>query len=353
MHAHGAAHDDEPRHVGRWRLGAGARHHGPSAGRSDRRRCRRSLRRWRRGPRRPHAAQAARDRRCPCRLRECGRPGRARRSGPRGVRPARRCHEPSRAPAPPRRPGSDIWLLWHRSAATLRSTVAVVSTATPACCPPGPMIHSSGTDPGLETLDVEQLGMGERVARVGVHRVDCGLAGGQVVGVAGENELEVPLGRLRQHPLGPDLTDDAADVTPQLAGRFDHAVGVPEEPHVADADHGGRGTLLVLAERRHFGPGHGAVGAAGFAARGDAVRHLEAGRGEGRHGARRAEVDVVGVRGDHQDTANPVLRRPDRDRCFLAQRTLSSGRGVQAARSARRGSLENISTIGIRRPSRR
>ena len=65
------------------------------------------------------------------------------------------------------------------------------------------------------------------------------------------------------HPLGPDLADDAADVTPQLERRLDHAVGVPEEAHVADADDRGGGALLVLAQRRHVGPGHRAVGAAG------------------------------------------------------------------------------------------
>ena len=60
--------------------------------------------------------------------------------------------------------------------------------------------------------------------------------------------------------------------------RLDHAVGVPEEAHVADADDRGRGTLLVLAERRHVGPGHGAVRAAGVTVGGDAVGDLDAGR---------------------------------------------------------------------------
>src|SRR5581483_2245782 len=44
--------------------------------------------------------------------------------------------------------GSDIWLLWHISAATFRSTVAVVSTAIALAGLPGPMIHSSLTVQG-------------------------------------------------------------------------------------------------------------------------------------------------------------------------------------------------------------
>ena len=207
--------------------------------------------------------------------------------------------------------------------------------------------------PWLETLVVQELGVRERIPCVGVHRVQRSLTGRQVVGMTGEDEFQVPLGRLGQHPLGPDLADDAADVTPQLAARHDHAVRVPEEPHVADAHDGRGGALLVLAQRRHLGSCHGAVRASGLAGGGDAVGDLQSGRSERGNRPGRAEVDVVGMGGDDEDPAHPVARRPDRYRSALAQRTLSSGRGVQAARSANRGSLENISTMGMRSPSRR
>ena len=100
--------------------------------------------------------------------------------------------------------------------------------------------------------------------------------------------------------------------------------------------------------------GHGAVRSAGVAVGDDAVGDLDAGRGEGGDRAGRPEVDVVGVGGDDQDAADPVLGRPD-GRSVAASLRGRSPRlgGVQAARSASRGSLENISTIGIRRPSRR
>src|ERR1700722_11465202 len=70
----------------------------------------------------------------------------------------------------------------------------------------------------------------------------------------------MPSGNPRKRPSLTPTTEAAARRPPQLGLRLDHAGGEPEEAHVADADHGGRGALLVLAERRHFGTGHGAVG---------------------------------------------------------------------------------------------
>jgi hypothetical protein len=80
-----------------------------------------------------------------------------------------------------------------------------------------------------------------------------------------------------------------------------------EEVHVAHADSGSGGALLVLAQRGHLHPRQGPVRPPGLAVGDDAVRDLEPGRGERGHGAGRAEVDVVGVRGDDEDTANAVL----------------------------------------------
>ena len=115
----------------------------------------RRWRRWpgraRRDPRRPRAGARPRDRRYPCRafLGDAGDPVQLGRrslgeSGPLTARPAPR---PGPARGCPR--GQPIWLLWHRSASTLRSTVPVVSTATVICgVPGGPMIQSSGTVQG-------------------------------------------------------------------------------------------------------------------------------------------------------------------------------------------------------------
>ena len=61
-------------------------------------------------------------------------------------------------------------------------------------------------------------------------------------------------GRLGEDALGPDLADDPADVAAQPDGGLEHPVGMPEETHVGDADHGGGGALLVLAQEGHVGP---------------------------------------------------------------------------------------------------
>ena len=58
-----------------------------------------------------------------------------------------------------------------------------------------PITQTSGDGVGLEAL-LEQLGVGERVAGVGVDRAQGGLAGRHVVGVAGADALPVPLGAL-------------------------------------------------------------------------------------------------------------------------------------------------------------
>ena len=75
--------------------------------------------------------------------------------------------------------------------------------------------YISADRPRLEAL-VEQLGVGERVPGVGVHRGHGRLAGGEVVGMAGVDALEVALGRLADDPLRSHPADHAADVAPQV-----------------------------------------------------------------------------------------------------------------------------------------
>ena len=79
--------------------------------------------------------------------------------------------------------------------------------------------------PGLEAL-LEQLGVGERVAGVRVHRGHGRLARGEVVGMAGVDALEVALRRRADDPLRTHPADHAADVAPQVEGRREAAVGM-------------------------------------------------------------------------------------------------------------------------------
>ena len=133
------------------------------------------------------------------RLRRCGSPGRTRPVGPSGRPACAATAGPTRRASRSRRSPSPTWLRWLGRAASLRSKVAVVSTTT--------LGARAGHQPelvdrvGLETL-VEQLGVGEGVAGIGVDGADRRLAGGQVVGVAGVDAVPVALGRLGEDPLG-------------------------------------------------------------------------------------------------------------------------------------------------------
>ena len=88
--------------------------------------------------------------------------------------------------------------------------------------------------------------------------------------------------------------------------RHEPPVGVAEEREVGDADHLRRGALLGLADLGHASGGAPIVEPAGLAARADAVRDLDAGVGPAGDASRRPEVDVVGMRGDHQDAFDVV-----------------------------------------------
>ncbi len=215
------------------------------------------------------------------------------------------------------------------------------------------MIHRSGTVQGSSPSSTSSSGWANGLRGIGVHRRHRRLAGGQMVGMAGIHEVPIALGRLGDDALGPHLADDAADVPAQLHRGLHHAVGVAEEPYVVDADHCGRGALFVLSQCSHLRTRHRAIRSAGVAVGHDAVGHRDAGRGERGNGTGGSEVDVVGMCGHDEDPRHAVVGRPQRDGRSLAQRTLSSARGTHPARSARRGSFENISTIGIRKPRRR
>ena len=107
---------------------------------------------------------------------------------------------------------------------------------------------------------------------------------------------------LDQHPLRPHLPDDPADVAAQVLGRLQRAVRVAQEPDVGHADHGRR----PPAARPAGCPGMSArstvgVEAARVAVGADAVGDLDARGRPGRDRPRRPEVDVVRVRGHHQD----------------------------------------------------
>ena len=84
-------------------------------------------------------------------------------------------------------------------------------------------------------------------------------------------------------------------------------VGIAEEREVGDADDLRRRRLLDAPQVGELGRPDAAVPSTGLAVGDDAVRDLDPGIGPARDAARGAEVDVVGVRGDHQDPLDAVV----------------------------------------------
>ncbi len=96
--------------------------------------------------------------------------------------------------------------------------------------------------------------MRKGVAGIGIYGVDGGFTSGQVVGVAGVDELQIPLRRLGKDALRANLPDHAADVAAEVDGRLHSSIGVAEKAHITHSHHCGGGPLFVLAQRRHLGP---------------------------------------------------------------------------------------------------
>ena len=134
-----------------------------------------------------------------------------------------------------------------------------------------------------------------------------GVTAGEMVGMARVDALVVAIGRLTQHPLRAHAPDLAGDVAPQVERRLEPAVGVTEEREVGDADDLRRRGLLDAAELGELGRADAGVAAARFAVGGDAVGHLDPGVGPPGDAPGGAEVDVVGVRDDHQDPLDLVV----------------------------------------------
>ncbi len=80
--------------------------------------------------------------------------------------------------------------------------------------------------------------------------------------------------------------------------------------HVVHTDDRRRLALLVTPERAHLGARNAGFGAARVPVGHDAVRHRDTGVGHRRDRSRPAEVDVVGMGHDHEDTVDAVEAEP-------------------------------------------
>jgi hypothetical protein len=187
--------------------------------------------------------------------------------------------------------------------------VCVVSTAM--LVPVGRHDPQLVDGPGLEALVVEQLGVGEGVAGVGVDGAHAASPAARWSGW---------LAKMKSQRRSGDWVSTRSGLTwrmTRLMSRRSSMVGCnrpsgwPRKrtsvtPTSAAAARCSRWRSAAMSDA-----GHGAVGPAGVAVGGDAVGDLEPGRGEGGHGAGRPEVDVVGMGGHDQDAADPVPGGPD------------------------------------------
>src|SRR2546423_1003341 len=194
-------------------------------------------------------------------------------------------------------------------------------------------------DPGLQPLVAQQLGKGERVARVRIDGARGGLADGEVVRVARPGDALPAL----QRGAGEDAvraisTDRPGDVPAQLDRRGEYTVLVPlEELHLLDPDGLGRRALLRLAQQGHL-VARRLVEAARVAAGHDEVRDVEALVDPAGDGTGGAEVDVVRMRGHGEHPLD------------VGQRLDGSGERHSVSRVAPRGALSRRLPSSLRPP---
>jgi len=122
-----------------------------------------------------------------------------------------------------------------------------------------------------------------------------------VVGVAGPHPGVVPLRAGADDAIRADLPDHPGEIPAQVQRGLDPAVRVAEEPHVVHAHAFGRRDLLGPPQGGHLGAGDVLVEPAGVAVGHQAVGDLDPRVGPPCDRARRAEVDVIGMRGNGQD----------------------------------------------------
>ena len=105
---------------------------------------------------------------------------------------------------------------------------------------------------------------------------------------------------MHQHTLRTHLADHSRQRTPQLHVVFDAAIGHAKEDERLDTYLFARTALLFATHQRHLRTGDCLIEPAGVAIGDEAVGDLNACIGHVRYGPRSAEVDIVGVGGDHQ-----------------------------------------------------
>ena len=142
------------------------------------------------------------------------------------------------------------------------------------------------------------MGVGVGVAGEGEDGIERGDADGAVIAVV-EAAVAVP----GDHQLGPDVAQDLDDLAAELGAVLDVTIGDAQEDAAVNAEFGGGGFLLGLAQGAEVGWSQrgvfGALVAAGDEAEGDVPAVV----GELGDGPAAGEFDVVGVRHDDEGAA--------------------------------------------------
>src|SRR5665647_396282 len=161
--------------------------------------------------------------------------------------------------------------------------------------------------PRLEPLPFDELGPGVTVLGSGIDGTDGGFAGCEVIRMGGLYPVVPSLRRLDQDALGLNVADDLDDLALQLPRGLKPTVSMPwQEPHVLDAERGGRGDLFPFADGRHL-LAVAVVEPALLAVRAQQDRDAQPGVDPTGDGPGRPEVTVVRMRHHHEDALDLLV----------------------------------------------
>ena len=144
--------------------------------------------------------------------------------------------------------------------------------------------------------------MGEGVAGIGIDGSDGSLPGRHMVRVRCGDVLPLPIGRLNEHALGTNLSNQPTDVPAKVLRGVDVTVRVSQEVNISHPDDGRGCPLLPLPDPGNLRAGDGGVEATGIAVGHDAVGDRDTRSVPQGHGSGGAEVHIVWV-GHHDEGA--------------------------------------------------
>jgi hypothetical protein len=164
--------------------------------------------------------------------------------------------------------------------------------------------------PGFQALFFYQIHVREPVACTRVDRPQRDLTGCPVVGVTATESRPVPLRTPGHRPLRAGLTDDAHQIAAQARTVPYPVLVQAEKPGIRYAEHFRGSPLLGAADARDGRAGHRLAEATRVPVGQHAVGDLGAGSNPSGDRAAQPELDVIGMRSNHEGSLKLVVR-PD------------------------------------------